>query len=308
MCSATASSGRRWDGTPARPSRSRALRVAHDSPTRLIRSAQPGRCRDCGNRIDCCPHAYADTAERTVALHPQELPATAVPATSRWHVSSGTAHPAHDGTPWCRIPHTALCPARKAPAAPTPQITTLRRHLALHTRSLIDNGTFTAHPTPPAPAAGLAPAERCRPTRPAVQLLCVRYLAPHPIDALQCVSQTRQRRRCTRPILDPKAPAGTWTLLPAATPSGRQCALPAGLMAVYDLTHLPYTEQLRWRHQHCPDHTASRAADLALAQWEPFDPLLHHQHIHPRLPQNSRTRPHSSTATPHESNPRPQPT
>lgn len=31
---------------------------------------------------------------------------------SRRHVSSGTAH---DGTPWCRIPHLTLCSARTAP-------------------------------------------------------------------------------------------------------------------------------------------------------------------------------------------------
>ncbi|WP_371794137.1 DUF6083 domain-containing protein [Streptomyces sp. NBC_01718] len=37
---------------PRPPHRQRALRVAHDSPTRLLRSAQPSRCRDCGNRID----------------------------------------------------------------------------------------------------------------------------------------------------------------------------------------------------------------------------------------------------------------
>lgn len=294
MCSATTSPGHRWDGTPARSPRLRSLRVAHDSPTRLVRSAQPGRCRDCGNRIDYFPHAPAgqDTTGRVTSLHPHELPASAVPAHLRWHVSSGTAHPAHDGTPWCRIPHTALCPARHAPAAPTPQITALRRHLALHTRRLINNGTFTAHPAPPAPASKPAAAEQCRPARPVVQLLCVRYLAMHPVDAIRCVSQTRQRRRCTRTVLDTNTPAGVWTLLPAAPPSGRQCALPAGLMAVYDLTHLPYSEQLRWRHQHCPDHTASGAADLALAEWEPFDPLLHHQHIHTRLPHSTHTRYH----------------
>ncbi|WP_307787396.1 MULTISPECIES: hypothetical protein [Streptomyces] len=56
-------------------------------------------------------------------------------------------------------------------------------------------------------------------------------------------------------------------------------------MAVYDLGHLSYGEQLRWRTQRCPAHaTASGAADLALADWEPFDPLLHAAHIHTRLP------------------------
>lgn len=287
MSSATASPGHRWDGTPAHSPRLRALRVAPDSPTRLVRSAQPGRCHDCGNRIDWFPRADTAGDDHAVSLHPQELLAAAVPATSRWHVSSGTAHPAHDGTHWCRIPHTALCPARPAPTVTTPQITTLRRYLALHTRRLINNGTFTTPAATPAPA----PTDACRPSRPVVHLLCIRYLAMHPVDAVQCVSQTRQRRRCTQPVLDPRTPAGTWKLLPATTPNGRQLALPAGFMAVYDLNHLPYAEQLRWRHQHCPSHTGSVAADLARAEWEPFDPLLHHQHIHPRLPHNPRQRP-----------------
>ncbi|XQE77553.1 hypothetical protein ACN24L_38065 [Streptomyces microflavus] len=65
-------------------------------------------------------------------------------------------------------------------------------------------------------------------------------------------------------------------------------------MAVYDLTHLPYTEQLRWRHQHCPDHATSSAADLALTEWEPFDLRLYHQHIHPRLPGGTRTQHHGT--------------
>ena len=70
-----------------------------------------------------------------------------------------------------------------------------------------------------------------------------------------------------------------------ATAARGQLALPAADMAVYDLTHLPYAEQLRWRTQRCPAHAdAPAAADLALADWEVFDPLLHHQHIHARLP------------------------
>lgn len=112
----------RTEPPPARPHRQRTLRVAHDSPTRLVRSAQPSRCHDCGNRNDW----YTRTDNRPISLHPHELDATAVPAASRWHVSSGIAHPADDGTPWCRISHLALCPARNAPTPLTPQIAALR--------------------------------------------------------------------------------------------------------------------------------------------------------------------------------------
>ncbi|MFP3992774.1 hypothetical protein U9R90_35920 [Streptomyces sp. E11-3] len=65
-----------------------------------------------------------------------------------------------------------------------------------------------------------------------------------------------------------------WTLLPTSPQRG-QLALPATLMAVYDLSRLPYAEQLRWRTQRCPAHAATPgAADLALAGWQVFDLLL----------------------------------
>ncbi|MFJ8158739.1 hypothetical protein [Streptomyces sp. NPDC094468] len=55
-------------------------------------------------------------------------------------------------------------------------------------------------------------------------------------------------------------------------------------MAVYDLSHLPYADQLRWRTQHCPIHATGSAPDLALTDWQVFDPLLHANHIRTRLP------------------------
>lgn len=64
-----------------------------------------------------------------------------------------------------------------------------------------------------------------------------------------------------------------------------QLALPAETMAVYSLVALSYAEQLRWRSQRCPQHAATpTAADLALTEWESFDPRLHSDHIHARLP------------------------
>ncbi|NUK82194.1 hypothetical protein HRW23_33515 [Streptomyces lunaelactis] len=253
------------------------MRVAADSPSRLLRTAQPSRCRDCGNRIDW----YSRTDHRPISLHPQELAAAAVPVSCRWHVDSGIAHAAGDGTRWCRIPHLVLCPAHQPTEPLTPQLAELRRRLALRTRRLLDTGAFT----PPAPSdPPVAEVSVCRPARPVVQILYGRYLAARPVDDIQCVAQTRRRRRCPHRVLAAEGPAGVWRLMPATAARG-QLALPAADMAVYDLTHLPYAEQLRWRTQRCPAHVAApAAADLALADWEVFDPLLHHQHIHARLP------------------------
>ncbi|MFD7461109.1 MULTISPECIES: DUF6083 domain-containing protein [unclassified Streptomyces] len=280
---------RRWDGSLAvAPRARRCLQVSPDGGSRLLRCGQSGRCRDCGNRIEW----YHRSDQRPVPLHPRELPAAPVPAGCRWHVSCGIAHPAGDDSRWCRLAHAVLCPARDSPC-PSPVLEQLRRELAVNSRRLIDTGAFT--PPPAEPAAALQQV-RCRPARPIVQLLYVRYLAARPVDEIQCVAQTRRRERCTSPLLTPNAPAGTWRLLPAVAQGG-QLALPADVMAVYDLTRLPYSEQLRWRAQRCTRHAATpTAADLAVADWEPFDPLRHHEHVHPRLPGHIR-RPGSASGT-----------
>jgi hypothetical protein len=196
-----------------------------------------------------------------------------------------------------------LCTARPAPVPTTPHLTELRRHLALRTRRLTDAGVFAPAPTPsttPAPAPST-----CRPLRPVVQLLYCRYLAAHPVEHIPCIVQSHRRHRCPHPVLNPQAP-GTWNLLPTRPAVGQQ-SLPDVLMAVYDLTALPYREQLRWRTQRCPSHAAAyTAADLAGADWETFDPLLHHQHIATRLPTTVRHRAHRAhrgVRQPHISSP-----
>jgi hypothetical protein len=174
----------------------------------------------------------------------------------RWHVESGLAYPAGDGSAWCRIPPTLLCPTSPQAAPLPPQLTDLRQRLAIPARWLLETGTFT----PPAPEQPQnAQKSACRPARPVVQILYGRYLAAHPVDAIQCVAQTRRRHRCTSPVLDPDTPAGTWTLMPATAQRG-QLALPAAVMAVYDLTHLPYAQQVRWRTQRCVVHAAGPTA------------------------------------------------
>ncbi|WP_234309389.1 hypothetical protein [Streptomyces sp. NRRL F-5193] len=111
-----------------------------------------------------------------------------------------------------------------------------------------------------------------------MQLLYTRYVAAVPVEDIACVAQTISRTRCATPVLAPGTNPGRWTLMPPTLHrhGARQLNLPTNNSAVYDLTHLSYPEQLRWRTQHCPAHAASTAApDLALADWEPFDTLRH---------------------------------
>ncbi|MFF4795076.1 DUF6083 domain-containing protein [Streptomyces sp. NPDC001276] len=274
---------RRWDGSPLSHRVRRSLHVSPDGVSRLLRCGQGDRCHDCGNRIEW----YHRGAQRPVRLHPHELPAARVPAVCRWHVSSGVAYPGGDGSGWCHLPHAAVCPARDTPP-PSPELMGLRRSLAVNTRRLIDAGAFTPCPASPGSPAQRGDAAACCPGRSVVQLLYVRYLAARPVDEIQCIAQTRRRHRCTNTLLSLDAPAGTWTLVPATATSG-QLALPAAVMAIYDLSAIPYGEQLRWRAQRCLQHAATpTAADLVVADWEPFDPLAHHEHIHNRLPTRTR--------------------
>lgn len=192
----TLSTGCPWDGSPRTTPTRRPLRVAATSPSRLLRAGQSGRCRRCGNRIDF----YQRTDQRPIALHPAELTAAHVPESCRWHLSSGIAHPHGDGSAWCRIPHTVLCPDR-TPTTPTgPHLQAVRRQLAVRTRRLIDTGAFT-----PAPAAVCAPPAGS-PARSVVQLLLGRYLAETPVEGIRCVAQTRHRHRCPEPVLAPNTP------------------------------------------------------------------------------------------------------
>ncbi|MFB7575955.1 DUF6083 domain-containing protein [Streptomyces sp. NPDC056165] len=284
MRSTSSPAARYWDGSPLAHRVRRSLHVSPDGVSRLLRCGQGDRCRECGNRIEW----YHRGAQRPVRLHPHELSAARVPAGCRWHVSSGVAYRGGDGSSWCRLPHAVICPAQDVPPA-LPGLAGLRRSLAVNTRRLIDAGAFA-----PPPASLDCPAPRrensavCRPARPIVQLLYVRYLAARPVDDIQCVARTRRRQRCTSTLLSPDSPAGVWRLLPATAASG-QLALPAAVMAVYDLSGVPYAEQLRWRAQRCLQHAAiPTVADLAVADWEPFDPLRHHEHIHNRLPAHTR--------------------
>jgi hypothetical protein len=202
--------------------------VTTTSPSRLLRAGQTGGCRQCGSRIDLYPRSD----QRPIALHPAELTVTDVPESCRWHLSGGIAYPHGDNSAWCRIPHAVLCPHRTPTCQAGPRLEAIRRQLAVRARRLIDTGALTpAPPVTPQPDAPKPGGPDC----PVVQLLLCRYLAQQRLEDLRCVAQTR-------------------------------LALPDVLMAVYDLGHLSYGEQLRWRTQRCPAHvTAPGAADIALA-------------------------------------------
>ena len=272
-----ADDGFAWDGSRKKHGPRRSLRIDADSPSRLLRTAQGARCDFCGNPVEW----YQRPGSTPIPLHPDELPASTVPAGERWHVSSGAAYAGHDGSSWCRVRHHAVCPAGPA-GNRSLLLAETRRALGLTSRRLQDAGLFT-----PRPEKEPAPAPPSLPVRPVVCLLYTRYLAPGPLEQLQCVAHTRTRRRCPLQIQDPGALPGTWRLEsadPLLGPGGR-LPIAQEVMAVYDLTGPPYAEQLRWYKQRCSTHASiDEAADHARIEWEPFDPVRHRQYIRDRLP------------------------
>ncbi|WUD72095.1 DUF6083 domain-containing protein [Streptomyces sp. NBC_00510] len=275
-----ADDGFAWDGSRKNYRPRRSLRIAEDSPSRLLRTAQGARCDFCGNPVEW----YQRPGSTAVPLHPVELPAGSVPPGERWHVSSGIAHASHDGSAWCRVRHHALCPASSA-GNRSPLLEEMCRTLALNSRRLQDAGLFTLRPEQPPQATPDVP------VRPVVRIIGARYLAPGPLGDLQCVARTRARRRCSLPVLDPEALPGTWRLElvdPLLRPGDGHLPADPEVMALYDLTGLPYAEQLRWHKQRCPTHAAiDEAADHARTEWEPFDPVRHRLYIRDRLPDPS---------------------
>jgi hypothetical protein len=211
-----------------------------------------------------------------------------VPVGYHWHVSASLVHHAGDGSPWCRLVHGVVCPARAVDATNAPERTRLRRGLTVNTCRLIEAGVFAPNAST---CAAQQPDDGCRPARPVVQLLYVRYLAARPVDEIQCVAQTLHRDLCTHRVLTSDVLAGLCKLV-TATSARSQLVLSADVMALYDLPCLPYVEQLRWHRQRCPQHAVPlTAADLALIDWARLDPLIHHAHVHPRLRAHIR-RPH----------------
>ncbi|MGW0424857.1 DUF6083 domain-containing protein [Streptomyces sp. NPDC003015] len=282
MCPNHTPAPRLGDGSPRTTHPRCSLHLAAHSPSRLLRHGHSSICRSCGHRIDIYPRPD----QRPIALHPTELTTHSVPATCRWYLSSGIAHPHDDGSDWCRIPHAALCPALTPHRPTSPYMNELRRQLAVRTRRLIDTG----HLTPTTPAPDTPPAATSQPARPVVNMLLGRYLAGGPLEHIRCVALTRHRQRCPQPILTPDSPAGTWRLLPTG-PHRRQLPHADTLMVVYDLGFLPHTEQRRWRTQRCPAHAdLTAAADLTATTWQLFDPLRHAAHIHTRLPHHTADR------------------
>ncbi|WP_329445034.1 DUF6083 domain-containing protein [Streptomyces canus] len=192
---------RRWDNRPVRSHPRRSLCVDPDSPSRLLRCAQRDRCRECGNAVEW----YQRVRDRPVLLHPQELPAAALPADHRWHVSSGLAYHSGDGSAWCRLTHASICPARDIDGASVPELTRLRRMLAVHTRRLVDAGSFT--PAVPADPAARQQEGPCRPARPVVQILyCV-----HPRHALRDRPGRDRSRAEARRLRRPNRRGSSWT-------------------------------------------------------------------------------------------------
>jgi hypothetical protein len=260
---------------------SRRLWVHPENSSRLLRAGQTRRCRYCGNYVDW--HYKADGSP--VPLVPQEFPARQIPDGKRWHLSRGTVYPGDGGSRFCRIAHTAVCPA--ADESDThPRLLPVRRHLAVHSRKLVETGTW-ARPAeaPTVSATRIADHTTSGPDREVALILGVHYLAPGRIATLRCVALTPDKRRCPGTLLAATTPAdaGRWRTVPVPYSGGLGAQFAGEPMDAYDLSALTYAQQLRWRWQHCMAHDRSVAPDIELTEWIAFNATDHAEYIRKEL-------------------------
>lgn len=158
----------------------------------------------------------------------------------------------------------------------------------------------TAHPTPPR-HRGLHPTPhraRTSPTCHAVPARPARGAAPV-LPLPRPVPPRRHPLRCTDPPTPP--------LHPPPRPHPRRINGNLDTHVCHALSRPTHPSRIRdgrlrpgptalhradpLARSTLPLHAAApQAADLALAEWEVFDPLLHHSHMHPRLPTTIRHR------------------
>lgn len=86
---------------------------------------------------------------------------------------------------------------------------------------------------------------------------------------MQCVARTQQGRRCRRTV-DICREAG-WSELRSR----------AGVIAVYNLSHLEADIPQKWFDQHCDLHDLPDVADFASPGWELFDSVRHPEMVAP---------------------------
>lgn len=78
----------------------------------------------------------------------------------------------------------------------------------------------------------------------------------------------------TPPPAEPPVTRRTWTDRPDLRAECLQGALPAAVMAIYDLSAIPCAEQLRWRAQRCPRGPYQGACEKGRPQPAPNPPFL----------------------------------
>ncbi|GGT87464.1 DUF6083 domain-containing protein [Streptomyces violascens] len=252
------------------------MRLHRDNQSKLLRGEAAARCKYCGTPIE-----WFDRHDSgRIPLTP-ELPARRVPDRFRWHVNVGVAYrgtPADSG--YCRIPHTAVCPAVEHTGLP-PDIDSIVQMLAVRMRSRIEKGEFApalVEPTEPAaPAAAKVPEV---PVRHVLRHHTNLQLAPGAIEEVRCiVTEGPADERCPNMIFD--LGEGCWERVDVPYAAGRagQMVLNSsgGLMWVWSVPEFMHVR--RWWKQCCPAHEDVVVADHMGTEWVPFETWRHGEYI-----------------------------
>ncbi|MFB8020763.1 DUF6083 domain-containing protein [Streptomyces rubiginosohelvolus] len=246
--------------------------------TRTLRSKAASRCKYCGTPIEW----FESYDARPIPLT-NEFPSRRIPAKLRWHIEQGIAYPGTDASsPYCRIPHPAICPAVEHTDLP-PAIQELVRLLSVRMRTAIDQGEFSpfAEPVTPEEVENPEPEKTAR-IRHVIAYSGTLRIGPCAIEDLQCISTDRRtRRRCKYPVCD--LGEGRWQPVSineeqAAGRLGQMVlSLTGGTMWAWNL--VDFTVAIRWWRQHCHEHHNSSQPDHVRCELVPFHALRHSEYI-----------------------------
>ncbi|MFD8597498.1 DUF6083 domain-containing protein [Kitasatospora sp. NPDC059646] len=265
-----------------------AARLDPWSPSKTLRADATGTCNRCGNPVE-----WYDRADggRIPMLH-GEFPAKRVPFQYRWSVEGGVARRGSYGRVdlRCRIPHPTVCPNVDHTGL-DPVMLPMVQALAVRTRKMIENGTFTppidedvdedaAQEVEPEPQP-----EAEAPTGRHVLAWGGRLrIAPCRIDDVRCIAwDDNTDDRCERTLFD--IAEGAWEQIPVPAPSGRRNRGPRGAMWVWELSPLDYRDALRWIQQRCTEHNGGNAPDAVPNEFVDFNADRHGRFIIRRRPE-----------------------
>ncbi|MFD2622307.1 DUF6083 domain-containing protein [Streptomyces chumphonensis] len=235
------------------------MRISPGNASRTLVRDTRDRCRWCGNPVE-----WRDAFDGgRVPLVPQWFPARRVPARYQWHVDGGVAYlgaHTHD-LGRCRIKHSAVCPAVEHENLDDSIMLEIHAALGVAQQRLIRAG-FVPAPAPrhESEVQSPDPPNAARPggIRHILAYCGTLWITPGLIEDLQCIALASSTgERCLNSVFE--IDEGHWAQVEIPEHGSRTVQIvlnnTGGLMWVWSLDEVGYTDSARWSRQRCTHHT-----------------------------------------------------